>query len=225
MKLFIIIPAYNEENSIVEVIEKIPKNIEGVDEIKILVINDGSTDDTIKKVKLETNASIISHCQNKGVGAAFHSGIDYALEEKANIVVNIDADGQFDPSDISKLINPILKNQADFVTASRFIDNNFIPKMSKTKFWGNKKVACLISWLVKKKFYDVSCGFRAYNKEALLNLNLFGQFTYVQEVFLDLSFKGLRIKEIPIKVKYFSGRKSRIFKGVFHYAFNTLKII
>jgi len=225
MKLFIIIPAYNEEDSIVEVIKKIPKNIEGVDEIKVLVINDGSTDNTIKKVKLETNALIISHCQNKGVGVAFHSGINYALEEKANIVVNIDADGQFDPLDIPKLINPILKNQADFVTASRFIDNNFIPKMSKTKFWGNKKVARLISWLVKKKFYDVSCGFRAYNKEAILYLNLFGQFTYVQEVFLDLSFKGLRIKEIPIKVKYFSERKSRIFKGVFHYAFNTLKII
>ena len=224
-KLFIIIPAYNEEDSIVRVIKSIPESINKVSQIRILVVNDGSTDKTVQMIKSETKAEVISHSKNKGVGAAFNSGIDYALKNKADVVVNIDADGQFNPLDISKLIEPILNNQADFTTASRFIDKNFIPKMPKIKLWGNKKVSSLVSCLTNSKFYDVSCGFRAYNKEALLNLNLFGQFTYVQETFLDLSFKGLRIKEIPVKVEYFSERRSRIYKGMFHYAVNISKII
>jgi len=225
MKLIIIIPAYNEEDSIVKIIKDIPQSMEGIDNISILVIDDGSIDNTVTSIESNTNALVISHSENKGVGAAFQTGVNYALKQRADLMVNIDADRQFNPEDIPQLIKPILNNQADFVTASRFIDKEFIPEMPKIKLWGNKKVACLISWLTKKKFYDVSCGFRAYNKEAILNLNLFGQFTYVQETFLDLSFKGLQIKEVPIKVKYFSKRQSRIYKGVFHYAINTLKII
>lgn len=225
MKLFVIIPAYNEEKSIIEVINRIPSQIEGIVTIKIVVIDDGSTDNMVKLIKSETEARVISHECNKGVGAAFHTGINYVLKNKADIVVNIDADGQFDPVDIPKLIKPIMNNQVDFVTASRFIDSSIVPNMTNLKKWGNKQVSRLVSLMTGRKFYDVSCGFRAYNKEALLNLNLFGQFTYVQETFLELYFKNLRIKEIPIKVKYFSDRKSRIYQGAFHYANNTLKII
>lgn len=225
MKLIISIPAYNESKTIVEVIKNIPQSIEGIDSIEIVVIDDGSTDDTVQRVKSETRAAVISHGQNRGVGAAFHSGVNYALKNKADILVSIDADGQFNPLDIPKLIDPILEGQADFVTASRFMDKKLIPDMPRIKLWGNKWVAQLISWLTGNKFYDVSCGFRAYHQEALLNLNLFGQFTYVQETFLDLSFKGLRIKEIPIKVKYFPQRQSRVYRGLFDYSINTLKII
>lgn len=225
MKLIIIIPAYNEEKTIIKVIKKIPLRIKGVDIAKIAVINDGSTDNTVKKVELTTNAEIISHSQNKGLGAAFRTGVGYALREKADLMVNIDADGQFNPLDIAQLIQPILNNQADFVSASRFIKKDFIPDMPAVKLWGNRGVSLLISYLVGIKFYDVSCGFRAYNKEALLNLNLFGQFTYTQETFLDLAFKGLKIKEIPLRVQYFSERKSKIYRGAFHYAINILKII
>ncbi|MFH0820052.1 MAG: glycosyltransferase family 2 protein [bacterium] len=225
MKLLVTIPAYNEEENIIPVIKKIPSSLTGIEQIEILVINDGSTDNTVKKVKEETNAKIISHEKNRGVGAAFQSGINYALEGKFDIVINIDADGQFEPTDIPKLIAPILANEADLVTASRFIDKELIPQMSKIKLWGNQQVACLISRLTGNKFYDVSCGFRAYNREALLNLNLFGQFTYTQEVFLDLSFKNLRIKEVPIKVKYFVQRQSRVCRSILNYAFNILKII
>ncbi|OGZ32165.1 MAG: hypothetical protein A3H00_01790 [Candidatus Portnoybacteria bacterium RBG_13_40_8] len=225
MKLLVIIPAYNEADSIVEVIKNIPQNIRRIDQINILVIDDGSTDKTVFKVKSETKATVISHQGNRGVGVAFGTGISYALENRADLVVNIDADGQFNPLDIPQLVQPILNNQADFVTASRFIKKDFIPQMPRIKLWGNRRVASLISWLTREKFYDVSCGFRAYNKEAILSLNLFGQFTYTQEVFLDLSFKGLRIKEIPIKVRYFPQRRSRVYQGIFHYGFNTLKII
>jgi len=225
MKLVIIIPSYNEQDSVTKVIKLIPKKIDGIDKIKIVVIDDGSTDETIQRVKSQTKAIIISHKKNQGVGFAFQTGIDYALRNKADIVTNIDADGQFNPIDIPKLIKPILDKKADFVTGSRFIKKEFIPKMPEIKYWGNRQVSRLISWLLKEKFYDVSCGFRAYNKKALLNLNLFGKFTYTQETFLDLSFKNLRIKEVPIQVRYFKKRKSRIYQNAFHYAFNISRII
>ncbi len=225
-KLLIIIPAYNEEEKIVETIKNIPKQIKGIDIIHTTVIDDGSTDRTASEVKEKTNAEIISFGKNKGLGFAFRRGLDIAIEGSFDIMVNIDADGQFDPGDISKIIEPILDNRADFVTASRFKD----PKMSpagipKIKNWGNKRVAEIVNRLTKNNFSDVSCGFRAYGKEAILSLNLFGDFTYTQETFLDLSFKNLRIEEVPVNVLYFNNRKSRIVKNIGNYAWNISKII
>lgn len=225
MKLVIIIPTYNEANSVVGVIRSIPRTLAGVDEIEVVVIDDGSSDETAAKVKAETKAVVVSHPRNLGVGAAFRTGVNYALVRRADLMVSLDADSQFNPADIPQLIKPILNKRADLATASRFIDERLIPNMPRIRLWGNQRLAWLISWLVKKRFYDVSCGFRAYSQEALLNLNLFGRFTYVQEVFLDLSFKGLKIEEVPLQIRYFPGRQSRIYQGVLHYAVNALKII
>ena len=156
----------------------------------------------------------------------FRQVVHEALKRNIDIMVTIDADGQFNPADIPQIIEPIINNSADCVTASRFFNKDLTPhNMGKIKIWGNKKVANMISWLTGQIFYDVSCGFRAYNKEALLNLNLFGNFTYTQETFLDLCIKGLRIKEVPIKVEYFSDRKSRVANNLIKYAFNILNII
>ncbi len=225
MKLIILIPAYNEEDAIGSVINKIPDDIFGIDEKEIVVINDGSSDNTASNSK-GAGAQVFSHQENKGVGIAFRTGIEQSLIRKADLVVTIDGDGQFNPSDISELIKPVIKKEADFVTASRFLKKEFIPfNMPKIKIWGNKIVSRIVSFLVGKKFYDVTCGFRAYSKEAILNLNLFGDFTYTQETFLDLSFKQLKIKEIPIRVQYFSDRKSRVTKSLLKYIFQVFKII
>jgi len=225
MKLVILIPAYNEEDAIGSVISKIPDDIFGIDEREIIVIDDGSSDNTVRNSK-EAGAQVFSHQENKGVGMAFRTGIEQAIIRKADLVVTIDGDGQFDPRDISKLINPVVKKEADFVTASRFLRKEFIPSnMPKIKILGNKMMSRVVSFLVGEKFYDVTCGFRAYSKEAILNLNLFGDFTYTQEAFLDLSFKKLKIKEVPIKVQYFSGRKSRVTRSLFKYIFQVFKII
>ena len=223
MKLAIYMPALNEEEGIGEVIKSLPKKIEGIEEIKILVVDDGSKDDTAKIAK-ESGADVVSHNVNKGVGSAFQSAVTYALEKEIDILVSIDADRQFNSEQIPDIIKPILKNEADMVTGNRF--GSGIPEnMPKSKYWGNKQMSRLISLISGQKFRDVSCGFRAYNREALMRLNLFGSFTYTQETILDMVYKGLRVVEFPVDVKYFKGRKSRVAGNILKYAINTSSII
>jgi len=223
-RLLIIIPAFNEEDKIGEVIKKIPSSIEGVDGIEVLVINDGSTDRTAE-IASSMKVGVIDNYKTMGVGFSFGRGLNHAVDNAFDMMVNIDGDAQFDPCDIPKLLKPILDGSAEFVTASRFIDKKPIPNMPIAKLWGNKLMSLLISRLVGRRYLDVSCGFRAYSKRALLSLNLQGRFTYTQETFIDLSFKGLNIREIPIKVKYFPSRRSKVASNLFVYGANTLKII
>ncbi len=223
MNLIIYMPALNEEEKIQEVINNLPTQLDGIAEIKYLVIDDGSTDHTVMMAK-SVGAIVISHCNNRGVGAAFQSAVQFALENEADILVGIDADGQFDPDEIPKLITPILNNDADMVIGNRF--SNGRPKyMSIVKFWGNKKITNLINNLSNQKFRDVSCGFRAYNREALMRLNNFANFTYTHETILSLVFQGLRVYEQPVHVSYSPTRKSRVALSISHYAFQTSKII
>ena len=215
----VIIPAYNEEKTIAGVIKSIPDFVD-----KIAVVDDCSSDRTALKAT-EAGAEVITHHVNQGVGAAFHSGMEYALNGGFDIMVNIDADGQFSPSDIPSLIDPIIDKKADFVTASRFIDPSYIPDMPWINRWGNRQMSRLISTLTGKRFHDVSCGFRAYSHNTLMKLNLVGRFTYTQETFLDLVFKDTRIKEVPIHVKYFKDRKPRVSGSIPRYMYRTSKII
>lgn len=227
MKLIVLLPAYNEENSIKKVIKSIPKKI-GEIIVTVIVVDDGSTDKT-KKIALEEGCVVVSHPTNYGVGRAFQSGLEKALEMRADLMVNIDADGQFSASEIETLIKPIISGDAEYVTADRFIDERgllIMPEnMPPLKYWGNLVMAKLISFLAGQKFNDVSCGFRAYSKRAMLTLDLMGKFTYTQESFIDLAAKGLRIKSVPVSVKYFSDRQSRVANNVLVYGFRTLKII
>lgn len=225
MKLFILIPALNEEKNIGWVIKKIPKKIPNIDKIEIFVIDDGSKDKT-SEIATELGAKVIKNPINQGVGKCFQIGLDKAVETKSDILVNIDADGQFNPEEIEKLIEPIINKRADLVTGSRFIDKSYTPSnMPLMKKWGNHRVADIISWATGKRLYDVSCGFRAYSKEAILKLNIFGKFTYTQETMLDLAYKGLEIVEVPVTVKYFNNRKSRVASSLFNYAFKSGNII
>ncbi len=224
LKLVVLIPAYNEARAISDVIKKVPKSIEGVNEIGILVINDGSTDDTAK-IARESEAMVFSHPVNEGLGKTFTDGINQALKLKADIIVSIDADNQFDSSEIPKLIEPILRSRADMVTGTRFKNGQKIPNMSGLKRLGNKFFVRLINILTGKNFSDTACGFRAYSREAALNLNLFGGFTYTQEVLLDLVGKEKKIEEVPVSVKYYSDRNSKISGSLFSYGVQALMIV
>lgn len=216
-------PALNEEEGISTVIKELPKEINGAEEIEILIVDDGSTDNTANIAK-ENGATVISHNINKGLGKAFQSALQYAIDKKADILVSIDADRQFNSKQIPDIIKPISEGKADMVTGNRF--SKGIPEnMPKSKYWGNTQMSKLISLISGQKFRDVSCGFRAYNREALLRLNLFGAFTYTQETILDMVYKGLRVIEFPVDVAYFKDRKSRIAGSIAKYTINTLGII
>ena len=223
--LLVSLPALNEARTIGEVIAGIPLEIPGVSKIEVLVINDGSTDSTAS-VAAEAGAHVIQHDQCRGVGAAFRTALDYATERGFDLIVTLDADGQFDPADIPTLVAPVLAGEADLSTVSRFKDKTLTPAMPWAKRWGNRKMSQLISRLAGRKLYDVSCGMRCYSQRAMLSLNLMGAFTYTQEVILNLSFKGFKIVEVPIPVR---GERaygeSRIANDLWRYAFRTSSII
>jgi len=224
MYVLIYMPAFNEARRIGDVIRSLPGTIPGVHQVGVLVVDDGSTDDTAT-IAEEAGAGVLRHAVNKGVGGAFHSALNAALSLGADVLVSIDADGQFDPGQIKDLLAPILAGKADFVTGNRFSSKR-PPNMPIVRYWGNLMMSRLVSTLSPSRaIQDVSCGFRAYSREALLNLNLYGRFTYTQETIMDIAFKELRIVEIPIKVKYESGRRSRVARNLPMYAINTFKII
>lgn len=222
-KAIIYLPAFNEAENIEQVINNLPKKLEGVEEIEILVVDDGSTDETAQ-IAQRVNANVISHHKNRGLGIAFQNAVKYAVNNGADVLVSIDADGQFNPDDIPALIGPLQQGQYDMVTANRFASGKPL-NMPGMKYWGNKQVSKIVSQVSGVKFRDVSCGFRAYSREALYHLNLFGAYSYTHEAILNLVFKGLSIAEHPIEVKYFHERKSKIASNLFKYAYQMSKII
>jgi len=223
VKLVILIPAYNEEKKIEKTVLDIPREMAGIDEVKILVVDDGSTDQTKNLADKSGADKIISHKRNLGVGAAFMTGIRNAISMNADIVVTVDGDSQANVNDIPGLIEPILNNQFDVVIGTRFLKN--IPKgYPKIKLIGNRIFTNLVSLVAGKKFTDSQTGLRAYSKEAILNISVVNDFTYTQEVLLDLHFKGLRIGDIPITVNYYR-KDSRVTKSILKYTLKSLNII
>lgn len=224
-KLVVVIPALNEERTVADVVRRIPRDRLGVREVDVVVVNDGSSDRTVAEA-LAAGAHVVSHGRTQGVGAAFQTGLSAALERGADLVVTLDADGQFDPATIPALIAPVVRGEADFATASRFADPALTPDMPGIKKWGNRMMSRLISRLTGQTFYDVSCGMRCYNRRAALSLNLVGAFTYTQEVLLNLAHKRLRMVEVPIRVQGVrSHGKSRVAGSLWHYGWRTLMII
>lgn len=224
MKLIVNIPAFNEEKKIAETIGRIPKSIPGISEIFIQVVDDGSKDRTAELARSAGANDVFSHEVNRGIGVTFRTAVERALKNGADIMVNIDADGQFNPNDISKIIDPVLRGEADMVSADRFADIK-AKNMPKTKYRLNKLAAWVIGKFMNVKIKDLTCGFRAYSRETLLRLNLPGGFTYTQEVIIDALGKNLKIKWIPVEVTYFENRKSRVVKSVWNYVNNSFRII
>jgi glycosyltransferase involved in cell wall biosynthesis len=224
-KLLVVLPALNEEATIADVVSRIPREMSGIGSVQVVVVDDGSDDATARKA-LEEGAQVIRHATNCGVGAAIHTGLSFGIDHRADLIVTMDADGQFDPADIPELIGPVVEGDAAFSTASRFKDRTLTPEIPRVRLWGNRAMSWLISRLIGQRFYDVSCGMRCYSRAAALRLNLLGAFTYTQEVFLNLSFKKLRMVEVPIRVR--GSRpvgKSRVAPNLVTYALRALFII
>lgn len=219
MKIVALIPAYNEEGTITTVIEQALRLVSSV-----VVVDDGSKDQTAKLAK-DAGAIVISHSINMGVGESFKTGLRAALDMDADILVTLDGDNQFYIEDLPRIISPIIEGKADFVTGSRFMEGDGDAKMTHMKKFGNRIFTNLVSRMVGKEFTDTQCGFRAYSKESLLRMTLFGRFTYTQEVFLNLANSNLRIVEVPIKVRPRETGESKVVKNPFHYGFKAIKII
>lgn len=224
MRLIVNIPAYNEEKTISEVIKKVPRHTEGFQEVLVQVIDDGSRDKTVEVAREAGADIVVSHERNMGVGAAFRTAVESALSNKADVFVNIDADGQFPPSDIPKFTELILSGKADMVVASRFGIKS-AKNMPWIKNFLNRLAASVIGKFLRYKIDDLTCGFRALNRETMLRLNLAYRFTYTQETIIDAISKNLIVKWIPVEVTYFKERESKVVKSIGRFVFQSFMII
>ncbi len=224
MRLIINIPAFNEEAVIGNTISHMPRHFRGIDEVLIQIVDDGSTDQTAEVAKAAGADFVLKHGINRKLGVMFATASENALKQGADIMVNIDADGQFDSGEIQKLIDPILENKADMVVGDRFSQSSAknIPFIKDAL---NRLGASLVGSFLNVKTDDLTCGFRAHSRETLLRLNNPTGFTYTQETIIDAIGKNLRVIWLPVQVTYFADRKSKIVKSVYSFVNNSARII
>lgn len=208
------IPSYNEEKTIASVIEEIPRDC--CEEVKVLVINDGSTDNTVHEAERAGADRIISFKKNQGLAPAFRAGLQAALEMGADIIVNTDGDGQYNGKEISKLIEPILMRRADFVLGSR--TKGHIEYMPLQKRIGNRIATFITRKVSSFPVSDAQSGFRAFTRECALHLNVMADYTYVQETLIQASYYGLVIEEVPIEFRKRNSGPSRLISSIWKYA-------
>jgi glycosyltransferase involved in cell wall biosynthesis len=222
VKLIIQIPCLNEAESLPKTLSDIPRKIDGIEKLEVLIIDDGSTDNTSEIAKQNGVEHIIRFTKRKGLAAAFKAGIDASLSLGADIIVNTDADNQYKGSDIPNLIRPILEKRADLVIGNRRIDQ--VSEFSFIK----KKLQKIGSWVVRSisntNIADTTTGFRAYSKEAALKLNIISEFTYTLESIIQAGKKGLAIENIFIDINKVE-RKSRLFNSMLDYVKSSLATI
>ncbi len=222
MKLIVQIPCLNEEQTIGETIADIPRQIDGIDEVEVLVINDGSTDNTVEAAREAGADHVISFSQNRGLAAAWSAGINEALRLGADIIVNTDADNQYRGSCIPDLVRPIQRGDADMVVGARPIEQ--IEDFS----WLKKRLQRLGSWLVRKvsatTISDATSGFRAYNRTAAMRLTVVSDFTYTHETLIQAGRSGLAVAEVPIQTNRRT-RDSRLFRSVPEYIRRSISTI
>lgn len=222
-KLVIQIPCYNEEETIISTLNDLPglNNLPGIDELEVLVIDDGSTDNSADIAK-NWGAKVLKIKQNKGLANAFRCGIKESLKLGADIIVNTDADNQYCADDIIKLVEPVLNGNADIVIGARNILN--INEFSLVKKILQKIGSAIVRLLSSTKVDDAPSGFRAFSRDAAIKLNIFDNYTYTMETIVQAKAKGLKLLSVPIKVNP-TLRESKLVKNIFSYIFKSMKTI
>lgn len=210
MKVVVQIPCLNEEQTLPEVIKTIPKKIKGVDEIIVLIIDDGSTDKTIEVAKAHGVTHFIYHIGNKGLARSFHDGALYALSIDADILVNTDGDNQYPQERIGDLVQPILRGEADMVIADR--QTHLIPHFSKSKKLFQKLGTKVLNAAAGTNVPDAPSGFRAYSRESLLQINVVTRFSYAMETLIQAGNKRIKIASIKVTTNP-KTRESRLFNS------------
>ena len=221
-KLYILIPAYNEEKSITSVINSIPtfSNLEKF----VVVIDDGSNDNTLIKAK-KAGATVLSNKQNLGLGAAFKKGLEHAIKNRADIIVILDGDGQYKSTQISELIFPLLNNDADMIIGNRYTYHYCSSFLKKEV---NKFISIFISQiLLRAEFmHDVQSSYRGFNRKLALLLlkELKGSYNYSQEMFMLAHMNKFKIKQVPVKCFKRLNGPSRLIKNPLIHIFKIIKI-
>jgi len=211
MKLIVQIPAFNEEATIAQTLRDIPKKIDGISAIETLVIDDGSTDNTVDVARKAGATHVVQLRSHRGLSAAFAAGVDAALRLGANIIVNTDADNQYAGADIARLVAPILRGSAEVVIGDREVAKS--PHMSPVK----RMLQRLGTWTVGLasgiRVGDATSGFRAFSREAALQINVFNPFTYTLETIIQSGNRNLGVQSVTIRTNAPS-RPSRLYRGM-----------
>jgi len=214
MKLIIQIPCFNEEAQLPLTLSRLPRRVTGFDEVEWLVIDDGSTDRTVEVARAHGVDHIVRLTNHKGLAAAFQAGLDAGLKLGADVIVNTDADNQYEGGDVPKLLGPILRGEADMVVGDRQIDKitHFSP--------GKKLLQRLGSWVVRQasatQVPDTTSGFRAYNREAALQTQAVSKFTYTLETIIQAGKLLVAVDHVPIRTNPRT-RESRLFPSTAAY--------
>ena len=225
MKLVIQIPAYNEEATIAKALAALPRSVPGFSSVETLVIDDGSTDATSERAREAGAGRVVRLTTNRGLAEAFSVGLSEALAMGADVIVNFDADLQYDPADIAALVAPVLEGRADFTIGDRGPGQlaHFSPSKRLLQRMG--------SWVVRQasgiQVTDAVSGFRAMSAEAARRLNVFSKLTYTLETLIQAGYKGLRVVSVPVRA-HPPVRPSRLFTSTFKYVLlqgsNVLRI-
>lgn len=213
-KLIIQIPCYNEEKTLPLTLKDLPSSIEGISEIEIIIIDDGSTDRTAEVARENGVKHVIGLKNRKGLAVVFATGLDAALRLGADIIVNTDADNQYKGADIPRLVKPIVEKKAEIVIGCRRIEEikHFSPLKKKLQRVGS----AVVKYLSGLDVPDATTGFRAYSREAALKLNILSPFTYTVESIIAAGNRGLAVQTIDISTNP-DLRKSRLFKSIPEY--------
>ena len=210
VRLVIQIPCLNEAETLPTTLEDLPRAVKGFDDVLWVVIDDGSTDRTAEVAKAHGADMVVQLANNKGLAVAFQAGLDASLQLGADVIVNTDADNQYAASDIPRLVEPICNGEADLVVGTRDIANH--EEFSPLK----KRLQRIGSWVVRQAsathVSDVTSGFRAYSKEAALQVNVVSQFTYTLESLIQAGRSNLKVADVPIGVNP-TTRPSRLFRS------------
>lgn len=222
MKLIIQVPCYNEEGTLASVLKELPKKINGIDEIETMIIDDGSSDDTIGIANTYKVDHIVKHIGNKWLGNAFKSGVQKALREWADILVNTDGDNQYPGKYISDLVQPIIEEKAEMVMGDR--QTKKIKHFSPLKKFFQWLGSLMVRFFSGTRVPDSVSGFRAYSREALLRLNVTSDFSYAVDTLVQAGSKNISISYVPMTTNK-PTRPSRLFKNMWQHMYKTLSIL
>src|SRR6201996_7861088 len=214
MKLIIQIPCSNEEAQLPNTLAYLPREIEGFDAVEWLIIDDGSTDNTIETARAHGVNHVVKLTNHKGLALGFQAGLDAGLKLGADVIVNTDADNQYDGRDIPKLVAPIVRGEADMVIGDRQVDSN------EHFSWSKRRLQRLGSWVVRQasdtEVPDTTSGFRAYNREAALQMQVVSKFTYTLETIIQAGKLTVAVDHVAVHTNP-KTRESRLFPSTWSY--------